>query len=406
MRVGFLVNPIAGMGGKVALKGTDGKVDEAEARGAEPVAPDRALAFLNAALSISEDEIISCGPPMGSDLIAQVGLRAEVVHTPGHGGRTTAEDTREAVRAMIDAGVDVILFCGGDGTAVDVLSASEGGVPLLGIPAGVKMHSGVFAANPLAAAEVFAAWKDGRATLEEREVVDLDEEAYRSGTLSVSLFGTARVPMVPELIQSTKQVYTAPSEEVSKEAIGEYLKEVLDDHPDALVVLGPGSTVRSASAALGVDKTLLGVDLFRSGEIIARDVGEREILGHIADAVEVFIVVTPIGSQGFVFGRGNQQISADVIRGVPLDNILLISTPTKFRNIEHLWVDTGDVEVDEHLSGYAKAIVGYHDLRFRDEEGSMRHGPWRLNDCYSSIENIIGSSSVQANVSVDGPDTG
>ena len=365
MRVGFLVNPIAGMGGKVALKGTDGKAEEAERLGAVPLAPGRASDFLAGAAPHIDGPVLTCGPPMGSDILADAGLDREVVHSPGGGSRTTAEDTIEAVRAMVAAGVDIILFCGGDGTAVDVLSASGGRVPLLGIPAGVKMHSGVFAANPAAAAEVFAAWVAGRASLEEREVVDLDEDAFRAGTLSVSLFGTARVPMVPELIQSTKQVYTAPSEEVSKEAIGDYLKEVLDDHPDALVVLGPGSTVRSASSALGVDKTLLGVDLFRSGGIIARDVGEREILEHIADAAEVFIVVTPIGSQGFVFGRGNQQISADVIRGVTLDNILLISTPTKFRGIEYLWVDTGDPEVDEYLSGYAKAIVGYHDFAMK-----------------------------------------
>jgi predicted polyphosphate/ATP-dependent NAD kinase len=365
MRIGFLVNPIAGLGGKVALKGTDGMAEEALSRGAVPVAPDRARTFLDiASSSFMIEEVVTCGTPMGNALLTDAGIDPTVVHTP-LGGRTTAEDTASAVSGMMAANVDIILFCGGDGTAVDVLSASGGDVPLLGIPAGVKMHSGIFAANPAAAAEVFIAWKEGRASLEEREVVDLDEEAFRDGRLSVSLFGYAKVPVVPELIQSTKQVYTAPSEEEAKGAIGDFLKEILGGHPDALVVLGPGSTVKAASSALGVEKTLLGVDLFRSGAIIARDVGEREILEHMSSADEVFIVVTPIGSQGFVFGRGNQQISADVIRDIPLDNILLISTPTKFRGIENLWVDTGDPEVDGYLSGYAKAIVGYHDFAMK-----------------------------------------
>ncbi len=366
MRVGFLINPISGMGGKVALKGTDGMSEEAEARGALPVAPDRARVFLKlVAEAFQGDEVLSCGQPMGAAILSSFGVEHSVVHFPDMGARTTAEDTRTAVSAMVENGVGIILFCGGDGTAVDVLSASGIEIPLLGIPSGVKMHSGIFAANPTAAAEVFMAWKEGNAMLEEREVVDLDEDAFREGRLSVSIFGTARVPMVPELIQSTKQVYTAPSEEVSKEAIGDYISEVLGDHPDALVILGPGSTVRAASKALGVDKTLLGVDLYRGGQMIARDVGEREILDQKGSSEEIFIVVTPIGSQGFVFGRGNQQISADVIRDVPLDNILLIATPTKFRNIEHLWVDTGDEEIDEYLSGYAKAIVGYHDFAMK-----------------------------------------
>jgi len=354
MRIGLVVNPIAGMGGRVGLKGTDGKVEEARELGAEPRAPGRAVEALRALHDRAPDaELLTYGGPMGADEAREVGFDPGVVGEPDAGAsdavETTAADTREAVRRLVDAGVDLLLFVGGDGTAVDVaetLADLEADVPALGVPAGVKVYSSVFAVSPEAAGRVAADFSES----EEREVLDLDEEAYREGEVQTSLRGVLRVPMAPEL-QASKGL---PGGTV--EGLAAAVADLVE--PEVTYVLGPGGTVGAIKRALGFDGSPLGVDVWRDGEVLARDASESEILDALGE--RNVVVVSPIGGQGFVLGRGNAQISPAVIRRA---EIRVVASRRKLDGIGVLRVDTGDPDLDESLRGWARVRVGRYEER-------------------------------------------
>ncbi|MBS1262924.1 MAG: hypothetical protein MAG715_00089 [Methanonatronarchaeales archaeon] len=350
-RIGFLVNPVAGMGGRVGLKGTDGLVEEARSRGAEPLAGKRALrGFREHGGTFRGTVFLTCGGEMGVEVLEEAGVEYEVVYEPGE--PTTAGDTLEACGEFLRRGVDVVLFCGGDGTARDVHSVVEGEVPILGIPAGVKMQSGVFATSPARSWEVaddfFA-----HGAVREAEVVDVDEEAYRAGRLETRIYGVALTPDEPH-IQGSKSVYVGGSEEEDKGRIARFLAEVMQE---GRFVLGPGSTTAAIAEELGQEGTLLGVDLYEDGELVASDLPEERLL-ELVDS-ETRVVVSPIGAQGFLFGRGNQQISAKVLRAVRPENVIVVATPQKMRGVDGLLVDTGDPDVDRELEGERRVVVGY-----------------------------------------------
>ncbi len=357
-RIGFLVNPIAGMGGRVGLKGTDGEeiLNEALRKGAVPVSNLRALeAFED--LSRVDFEVLTCGGDMGESVLKESGFSGyRVVFSPSKS--TSAQDTVDACSVFLENGVGLVLFCGGDGTARDVFGVVGKEVPVLGIPAGVKMHSSVFAVNPRAAQRVVLDFLDGRCVVEEVEVVDTDEEKYRSGELDVRLYGYALTPKAPALLQGCKSVYGGLSEERAKGAIASFAVEFMRD--GSLYVLGPGSTVKKVSDLLGVEKSLLGVDLVKDDCLLGLDVGEREILEALErEEGGAKILVSPIGAQGFVFGRGNQQISARVIRAVGVENVIILATPHKLEETPVLFVDTGDLGLDRELSGDRQVVAGY-----------------------------------------------
>lgn len=358
IRIGFIVNPIAGMGGRVGLKGTDGEAYyEALRRGAKPVSPIRALEFLNS-IRTRNIQIITAPKVMGEDIVRKSRLRDKLfkiinsINQP-----TTPEDTRRIARQMIED-INILVFVGGDGTARDILEAVDKKVPVLGVPAGVKMYSAVFATTPRDAAIVIEDFVKGNVEIVEREVLDIDEEAFRRDKLVVKLYGYLLVPVSSGRIQSSKTIYQDFSEEENKIAIARYVIEHMDK--DTIYILGPGSTVKTINKLLGIDGTILGVDVIYRGKLIAKDVGERELLDIINKYNKAMIIVSPIGGQGFVFGRGNQQISPEIIRRVGRENILIVSTWRKINSVKVLRVDTGDYEVDAMLKGYWKVLVDYN----------------------------------------------
>jgi predicted polyphosphate/ATP-dependent NAD kinase len=343
--VGFIVNPIAGMGGAVGLKGTDGKeiLREAVALGAKPVAPARAETFLSELRKIGTVfRLIVGAGSLGEDEAKTCGLEYTVFGE--RKSETIAQDTRRTAKLMADGGVNLLVFCGGDGTARDVLNAVDMGFPVLGVPTGVKMHSAVFAVNPQAAARVTARFLMGDLPLREAEVMDVDEKAFREGRLSAELYGYVLTPYEPHLIQENKMASPMTESEVRDQAaIAIYVIEEMQ--PDTIYVIGPGTTTRTIADLLDGKKTLLGVDLFYNKALMASDVNENQILEAISGK-KAKIVVTLIGGQGFVFGRGNQQLSPKVIRQVGFDNVIVVATENKLSNLKSLRVDTGDSELD------------------------------------------------------------
>ena len=365
MKLGFLVNPIAGMGGKVGLKGTDGVLDEAIKRGAEPVAPKRAVEFLKilkeeASKSIS---ILTCPGIMGEDEAREANLKVQVLPMKTS-EKTTAEDTKKAVRLMVKAKVNLIVFVGGDGTAKDILDALQNcETPVLGVPSGVKMYSGIFAVNPSDAVDVILAFANKQAEITDFEIMDADEDAIRSDEFKVKLYGFLKGPFVPLRIQGSKQVSPSTMDEKENQtAIAKFVIEEMKH--GATYILGPGTTVKRLAELLGVKKTLLGVDIYKDGRVIL-DVDEKKILREVKDWENTWIVLSPIGHQGILLGRGNQQISPEIIRKIGKKRIIVIATKNKLKSIEGgvLRVDTGDPEVDEMLRGYIKVVTDYREWR-------------------------------------------
>jgi predicted polyphosphate/ATP-dependent NAD kinase len=360
-KVGFLINPIAGMGGAVGLKGTDGKktLREAIRKGAKSVSPERGLRYLEEVHRRDKDiEFLIAPGKMGEDLADQLKPEYELVGRIG--GATSSEDSVRISRLMKRRKVGLIVFCGGDGTARDVLTGVGPDSPVLGVPAGVKIYSSVFAINPVAAAESTIAFLEGQIPTRLGEVVDIDELAFRKNQLSVKLFAHLTTPDSGPLMQGSKSV-TGLSEDVELGAIAEYFQEEINS--TYTYVLGPGSTLERIAKRLGVKKTLLGVDAVEgNGTLLGRDMEETELLRLVGKS-PARIVISPIGGQGFLFGRGNQQISPEVIRRVGVENVTIVASRSKIEALHprRLLTDSGDDDVDRQLRGYARVITGYRE---------------------------------------------
>lgn len=357
--VGFIVNPVAGMGGAVGLKGTDGKeiLNQAIALGAKPIASQRAETFLTGLIPAKENLNLIVGVgDMGQNQAEKCGFTYKVVGEAKQ--ETTSEDTQIIAKGIVEAGVDLLVYCGGDGTTRDILNSVGLHIPVLGVPTGVKMHSAVFALSPQAAARVSVTYLWGSLPLREAEVMDVDEAAFRQGHLSAELYGYLLSPFEPHLIQGNKMASPMTENEVENQAaIAIYVIEEMKT--EIIYIVGPGTTTRTIGDLLDQKKTLLGVDLFQEKKIVAKDVNEKQILQTI-NGKATKIIVTPIGGQGFIFGRGNQQISSKVIRQVGLENIAVVATKSKLDRLDSLRVDTGDPELDEHFRARViRVIVDY-----------------------------------------------
>lgn len=347
--VGFIVNPVAGMGGAVGLKGTDGAaiLKEAIARGAKPIASQRAEAFLSQLDAVAYQRNVTINLVVGAGEMGETEAQNHrfFFKTVGEPKKHTAPvDTECAAKALVGCNVDLLVYCGGDGTARDIMRTVETKVPVLGVPTGVKMHSALFAVSPQAAARVAVAYLRSELPLRESEVMDIDEDAFRQNHLSAELYGYMLSPFEPHLIQGNKMESPMTQDEVENQAaIAVYIIEEMQ--PDVLYIVAPGTTTRTISDLLDQKKTLLGVDLMQNKKIVAKDVNEKQIL-HAISGNKTQIIVTPIGGQGFIFGRGNQQISAKVISKVGLDSITVVATKSKLDRLNSLRVDTGDSELD------------------------------------------------------------
>ena len=363
-KLGLIVNPIAGMGGRVGLKGSDGEEILRRARqlGAQPTAPDRVVQALAGLKPLADQiEVITYPAEMGAMEARQAGFTPRVIGQiiPN---RTSAADTRRAAEEMAALGVDLLLFAGGDGTARDVYEAIGLHIPALGIPAGVKIHSGVYATTPDRAAQLAAMVLGGQVkAFGELEVMDIDEDAFRKGRISARLYGYLKVPLERRFTQGAKAASSnSANEEAARQSIAEQIVETMK--PGYLYIIGSGTTPRAIMERLGLQNTLLGIDAVMGGNLIAADLNESRLL-KLMDDYETRIIVTPIGGQGYVFGRGNQQLSPEVIRKSGIENIIVAATPAKLASLQRrpLLVDTGDNQVDEMLRRYVRVVTGFRE---------------------------------------------
>lgn len=353
MKIGFIINPVAGMGGRVGLKGTDDLAELASSLGGEPVSFIRAEQALRSIEEINDPFFLTCSGKMGETVLEKTKFKFEVIYLAPD--RTTAEDTKKAAQKMLEKRCDLLLFSGGDGTAGDIVSAVDKNIPILGIPAGVKIFSPVFCVTPVECGMIISTFTETSV----KEVLDIDEEAYRNNELNIRIKGEAVVPLSAG-VQGGKA--TSSSTDAKMEIAQRLTDDCRAHGKDVLYIIGPGTTTMEVKKRWGIDGTLLGVDAVRNCESIKKDASEK----HLLEAIErydgkVVIIVSPIGSQGFIFGRGNQQISPAVIKSA--DDIIVIASPDKLETTSALHVDTGDNELDKELKGYVKVLSGYHDFR-------------------------------------------
>ena len=363
-KLGFIVNPIAGMGGRVGLKGSDSAeiLEKAKELGAEPESPTRAVEALKRISRIKDNiELITYPYEMGENEAKECEFSPTVIGSIKR-GTTTSEDTKNAAKGMLDLQVDLLLFAGGDGTARDIYDAISNKIPVLGIPTGVKIHSAVYATSPQHAGDLVTMYLGGKSSgirLCEAEVMDIDEQAFRENRLSARLYGYLKIPYERNLVQSAKAGSVA-TEEAAIEAIACDVINSMQD--DSLYIIGTGTTTKGIMEKLGLKNTLLGVDAVCKKELVGSDLNETQLL-KLIEGTKTKIIVTIIGGQGYIFGRGNQQISSKVIKDVGKENIMVVSTMNKILSLEGspLLVDTGDNEVNKMLTGYIKVITGLNE---------------------------------------------
>lgn len=367
-KLGLIVNPIAGMGGRVGLKGTDGESVYRRALdlGAKPQSHNRASEALKVISNVMpQASIIACAGAMGENAARLCGISPVIIgDVPKDKLDTTAEDTRRAALEMQRNGVDLLLFAGGDGTARDICDALAAGanppaeIAVLGIPSGVKMHSAVFALTPRRAGEIAVRFLLGESTeVTDSEVMDINEDAFRSGGVSASLYGYLRTPQDLVGVQVTKSGNAIEDGETPAEIARQIIAEMTND---TLYLIGPGTTTAAIPKALNIPNSLLGVDVISNKRLLSADATENDLL-RLTEGKSAKIIVSVIGGQGYIFGRGNQQISPCLIKRIGSDNIIVLATRRKLLELHGrpLLVDTGDTGLDMELSGYIKVVTGY-----------------------------------------------
>ena len=362
-RLGIIVNPLAGIGGAVALKGSDGSetAQLALSKGAIPLANERIKVALHECLELLQDvDVFTVSGGMGSDLCQSLNIDHHVVHDT-QGDITSAEDTENAARLLSELGMDLILFAGGDGTARNICASVSEGATVLGVPAGCKIHSGVYAITPKAAGRIVKMMISGELlSLHEADVMDIDEVLFRQGIVKAKRFGELKIPAELRYVQNVKMGGKESDELVLQDIAAHVIEEMEEE---TLYVMGSGSTVEFLMEELGCDNTLLGVDVVLDHQVIASDVTSSELI-ELTSGKKVKLVITLIGGQGHIFGRGNQQLSPDFIKNIGRENIIVVATKTKLKalNGRPLIADTGDAELDKALSGPIEVVTGYHDM--------------------------------------------
>ena len=361
--LGLIVNPFAGIGGAVALKGSDGAQIRQQAldKGCEQLSMQKATLALKQCMSLKHNvHILTGSGDMGENIARILGFDYTILHHNSF--QTEAEDTLALATMLLQQKVDLILFAGGDGTARNVCSVIGTDIPVLGVPAGCKIHSGVYAITPKSAGIVLSKVITGElVSLQDGEVKDIDETLFRQGQVRSKYYGEMKVPAELAYIQAVK-MGGKEADELVLDGISDYIIDIMQEEPDTFFVMGSGSTVEAIMDTANLPNTLLGVDIIQNGELVASDVSAQELL-TITAGKPCKLVATIIGGQGHILGRGNQQLSPAFIRQIGKRNILLVATKAKLHLLGNkgLISDSSDADIDCELAGPISVITGYKD---------------------------------------------
>ncbi len=371
MRVGIIVNPDAGLGGRLGFKGSDGRAKEARDAGAKDRAGprmqqciERLEQLLKTGLNRTniQPQFFTWSGRMGGEWLGEIPFTS-LGKSPEN---STANHTSDLVDNILENGVDVILYAGGDGTTRDIVNSMDGdNTPLIGVPAGVKMHSGCFATTPNAAAEVLLSFLQGDLLSSITEVMDLDEEIYLQGEWKVRMYGEAWTPASPRFMQGSKQQVERASEDEIIEGLANHIEDIIEENKEIMIIWGSGGTIQRMGGHLDINLTLLGIDILHKGQLY-NDLNEQGLLEKITTHKgEKLLLLSPMGGQGFLIGRGNLQLSPEVLRAIGKESILGVATPSKLIGLSHVRIDTGDSKLDTEFQEkkFIKLLQGYRTTR-------------------------------------------
>ncbi|MGX5202418.1 ATP-NAD kinase family protein [Aliikangiella sp. IMCC44632] len=362
-KLGLIINPFAGIGGRVGFKGSDGEAirNKALAMGAPKLAQDKSRNALNEVAALKDKfEVITASGEMGETLCQNLNLNYQVVYQAS--SVTTSDDTQAALKAMLKEKVDLVLFAGGDGTARDIFEVCPEEQLVLGIPAGVKIHSGVYAISAQAAGLLIHDLIEGKIlSLTSADVMDIDEASFRQGIVKAKKFGYLNIPSALEYVQAVK----SGGQEVEALVLEDIAAEVIEAMQDDIYyVIGSGSTCAAIMQQLGLENTLLGSDIVFQQQLYKADAVEKDLLALLASGKQLKFIITVIGGQGHILGRGNHQLSPQVIQTAGWQNFEIIATKSKLEQLKGkpLLTDTGDPQLDIALEGPKRITTGYRDF--------------------------------------------
>lgn len=366
IRVGLLVNPVAGLGARVALHGSDGDVLQAEARrrGGEPRARQRAHVFLSELTDLKERFNWYSWGGLGAECLDVLQMRHTCLGKVENA--STATDTQTCVQRYVNEGLDLIIFVGGDGTAVDIYQQFSTGqnsgltLPLcLGIPAGVKMHSGAFAVSPQAAAHVLRCLVNGKLVgIIEADVVDFEATSKDAEAIQISCYGQLKVPEIAGFLQHTKEGGRESEPLVLEEICADGLARFTDVRP---LIFGPGGTMLALKQAFGLaSATLRGFDVLLQQDLCCLDATSAD-LERLAGDAHLFLSFTR--RQGFLLGRGNLELSPKFLQTLPRNQLEVFASRSKVLSLQGkpVLVDCGDIQLDKKFSGLTEITAGYED---------------------------------------------
>lgn len=371
-KIGFLVNPVAGLGGQAGMKGSDSLKGRRAALGLgyEKTAGERAYECMTRIRDEADCHMIAPEGEMGGNILTKAHIPYESLGKPRE--ITAKEDTLHYAQLLRNRNVDLLVFCGGDGTARDIYEAVGEQLPVLAVPAGVKMYSACYAVSPYQAGDLLKSFIRGsRISLEYREIMDIDEERLDDPSVTLALYGFLQSIHDGARLQRGKEI--CPQEPSGRELLADHIISAMDEQ--SLYIIGPGSTTYCLKEKLTGRGTLRGVDIAKGKNIILKDTDEQSIYRLLGEGMPARIIVTCIGGNGFLFGRGNQQISPRIIRAVSKENLILAVTKEKLATLRGnpMLVDTGDRNTDMYLCGYYKIAVDSHETVLYRVDMSCKH---------------------------------
>ena len=286
----------------------------------------------------------------------------KIIHNP-QSKKTSEADSVNLLNEFKNQNVDLIIYAGGDGTSVLVHSVINDSIPVIAIPIGVKMYSGIFPVSPIHSADIFNEFINNTSneyTL--REISDLDDTLIEKGITSTKFAGYLKTPLITNLnfsLQESKGGGIASEKDELDNLIEDFNSRYTNN---SAYLLGPGSTTNSLIESKGLKGTLLGFDILQNNKIIKADCSEEDIFKFVTNSKsDIYLVITIIGNQGFLFGRGNQQISPRILNKIDINkNLLIYATSSKLDSLENdILIDTGSSSSDSIFGKYINIISGY-----------------------------------------------